>query len=306
MRRSMLMLSLLSLAVPMAHAAPAPASPAVPAARVTVVTRPALRVGLSAYAGELRAAADAANLKGFLEARLGRDVVIKTYDAKDALSVALADGEVDIAWLQPLSYVMAERLEKGIRPLAKVERKGMPFYRGVLFTRADKAVAGVEGLRGLSMAWTEKGSAAGFLFPRAALLRSGVQLAGFFRSERMMGDHAAVCRAVASGEADVGATYADERGKALQADGCVQALGAEAAAQLKIVLKSAAIPNDLVAARAGMDAAEAAELSKLLLSLGKAADEKTLLEQVFHADRFVEVGPDDFEPVRFAAAGMSL
>ena len=84
----------------------------------------------------------------------------------------------------------------------------------------------IQDLKGLNVAWVEQTSAAGYLFPRAALLQAGLKPAELFKTETFVGDHAAVCKAVLDGKADVGATYADDRGEnAMQIDGCVQSVG---------------------------------------------------------------------------------
>lgn len=61
-------------------------------------------------------------------------------------------------------------------------------------------------LRGARAAWVDRHSASGFVLPRIELARSRVP-ASSLESERIVGSHAAVVRAVASGRADFGATY---------------------------------------------------------------------------------------------------
>lgn len=287
-----------------AKAAPAakPAEPAKPGENSVVVQKlPALNFGLTGYAGTDEAKSNAVQIQNFLTEKMGRDVITRIYPNPGALAWGLAIGEVDLGWLQPLTVVEAQK-KGAVTLIAKVVRHGLPFYRGVIFTKSSRDVQGLAGLKGLSVAWVDPKSAAGYLFPRAEIVEAGLKPAELFKSESFAGDHGAVCRAVVSGKADVGATYADDRpGTAMAIDGCVQSVGAAVAKELKIVSKSQPIPNDAIAARPGLDPVEIDRLKKVFLELGKDHAGQRVLLSVFKATAFDVVGDDDFTPVRFAA-----
>lgn len=287
-----------SVAVSVLLVAPAVASPK----KITVRKLAPVSFGLTGYAGAASARSDSAALRAYLSEKLGRTVTTRVFKDYESLASAVAAGEVDVAWMQPLALVAAKR-KGAVTPLVKAVRHGLPFYRGVLFTKADQKGEGLKSLEGLRVAWVDAHSAAGYLFPRAALVRAGLKPASFFASESFAGDHDAVCRAVLEGKADVGATFADDRpdGQKMLVDGCVQSVGAEAASGLKIVSTSAPIPNDAIAVRPGLASAEVARLRSVFLGLSGNEDGRSLLGRVFKSEGFVEVGPSDFEPVEFAA-----
>jgi phosphonate transport system substrate-binding protein len=290
----------------LAAALPALLLAALPAAaqtKITIRKLVPLSLGLTGYSGAESARQDSAALQKYLAGKLNREVTTKVFPDFDTLTSALASGSVDLGWMQPFALVGAQK--KGhVVPLVKAVRHGLPFYRGVLFTKADRKVeGGLKGLQGLRVAWVANTSAAGYLFPRAAIVQAGLVPGKLFKSESFAGDHSAVCEAVLSGKADVGATFADDRpqSEAMQVDGCVQSVGAEAAKGLKIVGTSAPIPNDAIAARPGLDPEEASRIRKAFLGLKDDADGRALLQSVFKAESFDDVGDEDFEPVRFAA-----
>jgi phosphate/phosphite/phosphonate ABC transporter binding protein len=269
--------------------------------KVVVKKLPPLSFGLTGYAGADEARSDAGALQAYLSQKLGRAVTTRVYPTPSALAAGLASGEIDLAWLQPFTLIEAQG--KGpITPLVKAVRRGLPFYRGVLFTLADKNIDGLKGLKGLSVAWVDRSSAAGYLFPRAAIVQAGLSPADLFKTETFRGDHVAVCRAVLEGSADVGATYADDRpGAKMEVDGCSQSVGPDAAKKLKILDTSAPIPNDAIAARPGLDPAEMERIRKVFLGLRKDARGQPVLLGVFKAEGFDTVGAEDFTPVKFAA-----
>lgn len=270
--------------------------------KITIKKLAPLSLGLLGYGGIEGARSDSDALQKYLASKLNREVTTRIFGDSEALSSALASGNVDLGWMQPFALVDAQK-KGSVVPLVKAVRHGLPFYRGVLFTRADRKVeGGAKGLAGLKVAWVAKGSAAGYLFPRAGLVRAGLVPKKLFKSEEFVGDHLAVCRAVLEGKVDVGATFADDRpnGEAMLIDGCKQSLGEDAAKELKIITTSAPIPNDVIAARPGLDPEEASRVKKAFLGLKADAEGLTIMA-VFRAEGFAEVGEEDFAPVRFAA-----
>lgn len=270
--------------------------------KIVVKALPPLTMGIASYGGEEIARDDTQALQLYLTQKLGREVTTTAYASQGDLAKAVAEGKVDLAWLPPFAFVDAQ--SKGaVTPLAKAVRHGMPFYRGVLFSKSTSKADSVKALSGTKVAWVAKGSAAGYLFPRATLVQAGLKPANVFKQELFVGDHTAVCRAVLDGQADVGATFADDRprGEAMQIDGCAQALGEDAVKALRIISVSSPIPNDVIVARPDFAAEDSARIRQFFLGMGTASDDQKVLKDVFKAERFVEVGEDDFEPVKFAA-----
>jgi len=120
---------------------------------------------------------------------------------------ALSDGEVDLVWLPPVLALRASA-ERHCVPIALPVRHGVSTYSAALFTRADGGVRGIDDVKkGVTAAWVDRQSAAGYLIIRALLRSHGVDLASAFTHEKFLGTHDAVAGAVFDGEVDVGATF---------------------------------------------------------------------------------------------------
>lgn len=280
-----------------------------PRETVSVTRLPPLALGLTGHTGEEKGRQDAQELSAFFTARLGREVSTRFFESYDELAEALAQGALDLGWMHPYALVKAQDLAAaqgfvgGVVPLAKAVRDGLPFYRSVLFARKGFPTArGLRELAGRSVAWGNSASTAGYLFPRALLREAGLDPAALFAREENLDGHAAVCRAVYEGRVDVGATFANDRpGGAEIPDGCLQALGEKKTIdELAVLAISAPIPNDVVATRPGLPADEAGRVRALLLGMGSEPGGRALLGRVFKAEGFVEIGGDDFVPVRQA------
>jgi phosphonate transport system substrate-binding protein len=260
---------------------------------------PVLKLGIPAPydAGSAKTAAEM--LDGYLTSALKRDVMTSVFDDNAQLANALARGEVDFAWITPMSYVEASK-QAAVVPIAKALRRKSMFYKSCLFVRAADAgkYAKLADLKGARAAWVEQKSTSGYVFPKGMLLKDGVALEGFFASESFAGDHKGACGAVLAGQADVGATFTDSEGAGQGPVGCGDALGAAALEQLKCLAVSDNIANEVVAGRPGFEEALQGEIGSLFASLSETEAGKKLLSTVFRAEGFGFALDEDFEPIR--------
>jgi len=260
-----------------------------------------LTVGLTSVATDPNA--QAAALAGWVGEATGHATRPALFPDYDSLATAVAKGQVDVALMSPLAYVRAENQGK-LNALGRTVRNGQSTYRAVLFTKAGSPVKNLDDLKKskeLKAAWVDPSSATGYIFPKAMLLQQKVDPAGLFKSQDFKGSHAAVCKAVVSGEADVGATYSDDPAAqpATHANGCDEALGADAS-KLQLVAATANIPNDILAVRDGLDADLTSKLSNGANQLASSDAGKAKLKAAFEAEGFAPVSEADLDPVKAA------
>ncbi|MFN2548386.1 MAG: phosphate/phosphite/phosphonate ABC transporter substrate-binding protein [Myxococcales bacterium] len=248
-----------------------------------------LKFALSSPLGAQQAKQDAAQLSALLSDVLHQPVEASVVPHDD-LPQMLAQGKIDFAWLSASQYVRAVPSV----PVAKLLRGGLPFYRSAIFVRKG-TVKRLTDLKGKRLAFVSEQSGAGYLLALRVLLGAGFAEPDL-RYRTFLGDHAAVCKAVLEGEADAGATFAnDGRGGALA--GCVETLGARAKG-LKVLATSDPIPNDVIAARPGAPTELVTSLRTALLSLASSPPGREQLNAVFHADGFVPADDADYAVLR--------
>lgn len=122
------------------------------------------------------------------------------------LAHALAEDEVDMAWLSP-TLLMMDPVLAHVVPLLSSVRQGTAAFHALLFCSTRLEAESVEQLDGVRVAWVAPTSAAGYLVPRLSLVRKGHALSALFSDESFHDNHGQVARAVMRGKADVGATY---------------------------------------------------------------------------------------------------
>lgn len=260
-----------------------------------------ISMGISQPYGPEQAQKAKALIEPYLSKELKTAVTVQVFPTYDELSAALAEGKVDLAWITPLAFVQASDKNADVTALSKAMRAGGGglFYRAVFITK--KGGPGSLGeLKGKKVAWVNKSSTSGYLFPRALLKQSGFDPDSFFSGETMAGDHPAVCKAVKSGAADVGATFAQDTGdpKALpKPDGCADAGGS--LDDYKVVAASGAIPNEVIACRPDF-AFDRKRVNGIIQVFGRMSlnDEgKRVLKEAFRVDGWGIAIDGDFDPV---------
>jgi phosphonate transport system substrate-binding protein len=155
---------------------------------------------------ELRTAAARAFCQA-LERELQRPVAPRWVVSPALLAEALHKNEVQLAWVSPTLLVLSPLLNE-VTPLLCTMREGVSFYHAALFVSKSSPITNPQQLKGSRIAWVAPSSAAGYIIPRISLVRHGLSLHGLFREEIFCDSHQGVCRAVMSGRADVGATFA--------------------------------------------------------------------------------------------------
>jgi phosphonate transport system substrate-binding protein len=148
-----------------------------------------------------------APLAEHLTRELGRPVEV--FSATEYLGVILAmqNGQVDIGYFGPKSYVEASRVAGAVAVAKQLELDGTPGYFSVILTRAGLGIASIEEARGRVFGFVSPSSTSGYLVPAIGLVeRTGQRAEDYFGEVRYTGNHATSVRAVLAGDLDLAAT----------------------------------------------------------------------------------------------------
>ncbi|HSN13237.1 MAG TPA: phosphate/phosphite/phosphonate ABC transporter substrate-binding protein [Anaeromyxobacteraceae bacterium] len=190
------------------------------------------------------------------------------------------------------SFTGALALEKlGVIPLARpVNLDGSSTYHGHLFVRADSKIRTVKQLRGKRMAFVDRATTAGYVFPLALLREAGIRSPdGFFGEYYFTGSHDAAIAAVLERKADVGAAKHSVYDRIRKEDPRVDR-------ELLIIAESPPFPSNGLCVRRDLNLVLQASLKQALLDLEKEPSGAQVLAQ-FGALRFIETTAEDYRPV---------
>jgi phosphonate transport system substrate-binding protein len=147
------------------------------------------------------------NLLGaYLTRRIGVDVQFTVLSRYGNILETFEAEQLDGAFFGSFTGALAiERL--GVIPLARpVNLDGTSTYHGYLFVRKDSGISDAEGMRGKRMAFVDRATTAGYVFPLAWLRQQGVaEPERLFAETWFTGSHDAAIAAVLDRKADVGA-----------------------------------------------------------------------------------------------------
>jgi phosphate/phosphite/phosphonate ABC transporter binding protein len=223
------------------------------------------------------------------------EIGVRIAESYERLAAMLNDGSLDLAWLSPLPYI-ALSAAGVVAPLVYSDRVAKHYCSAIVVPVTSRAIR-LSDLAGTRAAWVDRHSAAGFVVPRIQLANAGVDPRTALSKETFFGSHDAVVRAVASGEADFGATYA-HRDKDGRAHGLWSA-DPELTARVRVIATFGKIPPDLVAARTALDLRLRATLTRALRSMNTSAN--ALLREVFDVDRFRLLDAETYESLQTIA-----
>ena len=239
------------------------------------------------------------------EAGLGSRVEVRAALTYSELLGWVGRREVQLAWLGPALFVHAES-RFGVTALVRAVRDGRQSYRGALFAREGSALRGPDDLRGTRVAWVDPDSCAGFLFPRIALAQRGLDPDATFSELRILGSHGAVVRAVASGQADVGATFVELRTPDDASSAVVRAGWSGSPVPMRPVLITDPVPADVVVATRVVSPDARERVASTLAGLGARPDGAAVLRELFQASALEPVDAAEYVPVRSALRAVGV
>ena len=190
---------------------------------------------------------------------LGRPFDLVVTNDWAGISVALANKQVDVAWMGPWGYVLAHQ-EGGARAIATVKYDGKPFYHAILIGRPGLKIASwPDGAKGLRLSLADVGSTSGWLIPTFYFKTKGIDPKTFFQY-RDGASHPANVTAVATSQVDIASDY-DRNFTAMVEKGIVKR------EDVTIVWTSDPLPNDPLVVRDGFDAEMTAKLQAAVLAI---------------------------------------
>ncbi len=230
----------------------------------------------------------------------GVDIALTALPSYERVTQMIHKKEIDIAWLSPIPFISLHR-NRSVVALASPYRAGRGTYHGALIVPARSKIRDIGDLRGKRAAWVDRYSAAGFVMPRIELLVQGLDPRADFGSQKFYGTHEAVATAIADGRADFGATWValDDAHNVIRGP---WSTNAKIASEIQVFATFGAIPSDVIAMRADLDARVRERLERGLFQIAKGERGKSLAQAVFGADDFKKPVMAQYEDLRVQAA----
>ncbi|GAK06220.1 phosphonate ABC transporter phosphate-binding periplasmic component [Geomicrobium sp. JCM 19037] len=229
-----------------------------------------------------------------LAEELGMDVEAEVVTSYVGLVEAMGNGTVDIGFLPPLGFVQAEEAHD-VEVMLKSERFGDYEYLAQFNVSADRddlnSMEDLVNTEGLTWAYGDTSSAAGYLFPANDLMDAGIDDLNNHFQHLQLGGHDTALMAVLDGEADFSTSFDDAR-ENLEED------YPDIMEDIKIIEYTQPIPNDTISARAGLDEDLKDEIIAAFLSFNDDEEMLEVLDSIYNWTGIAEAESSDYEVVR--------
>jgi phosphonate transport system substrate-binding protein len=190
------------------------------------------------------------------------------------------------------SFTGAMSIKKlGIEHIARpVNPDGVSSYRGYIFVHKYSIIDSVDRMRHMVVAFVDKATTAGYVFPVAYFKERGVNnIETYFKEYFFTGSHDAAIHAVLNKEADIGAAKNTVFDLMAKED-------PEVRENLVILATSPDVPSNGLGLRGDFDPGMKKKLKNALLGMDKDAEGKKVL-QAFGVKKFIETTAKDYQPV---------
>src|SRR5215203_1981773 len=224
-----------------------------------------------------------------------------------AVIEAMGANNVDVGWLATFAYVLA-RDKFGADAVLATVRQGSKTYTGEIIVHADSGINTLDQLRGKKFAFVDPSSASGYLYPNALLKQKLPDYSDNFFAERIFaGGHDKVVIAVYNKQVDGGATFGDSViGQVTDARTVVVNTLPDVMSKVKVIGKTAPIPNDTVSVRKGLEASLVSQIRDGLLGVSQTDDGKKLLAALYNINGLATAQDSEYDSVRTAALVLNL
>ncbi|PWU25649.1 MAG: hypothetical protein C5B48_00220 [Candidatus Rokuibacteriota bacterium] len=213
---------------------------------------------------------------------------------------ALRSRRVDLAFVHPVGYVLANR-EAGCQILVRDVWQGRTAYAARFYVRKGTGIERLEDLRGKTIAFVDPASSSGYIYPMVLLIKRGLvrdrDPKTFFKDALFAGTHDAALLSLVHGRVDAVATFDKAPELHLKDPALIN--------QLAAVGETPEIPEAGICARPGLPADAVARVKRALLSM-KGPEHAAVLKATYDIDGFAEASDRDYEPVREAMTFMGL
>lgn len=143
-------------------------------------------------------------LAKYLTKQTGIDIKVRVGSSYDEHIQYVGLNKVDIAFMGPASYVNMVNTYENKPILARLEVKGVPYFKGNIIARKDSNIKTLKGLKGKRIAFGDPNSTMSYIVPHHILHKAGVFKNRLTKHE-FLHSHTNVVLGVLSGDYDAGA-----------------------------------------------------------------------------------------------------
>jgi len=229
-------------------------------------------------------------LAGYLSEKTGITVRLTILSRYGDIIDRFVQRGLDGAFFGDLTGALAiEKLD--IEPLVRpVNLDGSTYSYGYIIVRKDSGIRTVSDMKGKVLAFVDRATVTGYLFPLSYFRSHGVKnLDDFFSEYYFTGSHDSSVYAVLDGRADIGCIKNTIYNNLVSRDPTIKS-------ELRIIAKSPLMPESTLCLRRDLPEGIKRMIKEVLLTMDRNEEGRKILAKL-QARRFIEASAEDFKPV---------
>ncbi|GAC1471484.1 MAG: phosphate/phosphite/phosphonate ABC transporter substrate-binding protein [Candidatus Dormibacteraceae bacterium] len=238
-------------------------------------------------------------LGSYLSTKTGYNIKSVVLNSYAAVTEGMTSGNVDIAWVGPLDYVVAhqingaEAVTKSVRctrPPAEIVC--LPSYKAFIIVKADSNINTLSDLKGKRFAFGASLSTSSNLWPRYLMKKNGINPDSDLRGT-IIENQTQIAVTVCQGAVDAGAIYDDARTNSGANTSCPGIM-----TKTRVLATSDPIPGDPQMIRHNLNSAQKQKLKDAMIALGTDTSMKDPLKKLYTIDSLAPAQDSDYDVVR--------
>jgi phosphonate transport system substrate-binding protein len=223
---------------------------------------------------------------------LGVPITAQVPTSYAAVTEAMTSGNVDIAWVGPLDYVIGHD-KNGAEPMTKSVRKGVAGYHAFIISRKGSGINSIKDLKGKSFAFGDPVSASSNLYPKYFMKQNGIDPEKDLGKAVNISNQTAIATSVCNGVVDAGAIYDDARTNPGADTACPGIID-----KTQIIFTTPLIPGDPQIVRHQMNSAQKKKVYGAMIKLGTDPAMAQYLKALFTIEKTVPATDSDYNEIR--------
>ncbi len=234
-------------------------------------------------------------LQEYLANKTGIDIKLTILPRYGNIIEQFTQRRLDAAFWGSFTGAMAIK-KLGVEPVARpLLLDGSSTYRGYVFVKKTSKIRNVADMRGKTVAFVEKATTAGYIFPIAYFRENGVPaIEGYFKEYYFTGSHDAAILAVLNGDANIGTAKSTIFDLVARRDARVDR-------DLMVLAQSPRVPSNGLGVGRTVTSEIKAQLKNALIGMDRDRQGAAILKR-FGALRFIPTARTDYDPVFEIAA----
>lgn len=232
-------------------------------------------------------------LRRYLQRQLGQPVQLRVTKDYHEAGQQLSSGEVQFAILPPNLYLETHAKEPLVLPVVTGRYGGGRGNDGILLVREDSKYHKIKDLRGARICYSDPDSTTGYLLPRGALRRVGIDPNKDLGEAHISGNHMQSMRDLIAGKCDVAGTFSNAYRTADEAGIAVTTL--------RVLGLTGRAPHDAWCSGPGTEPGKIVQVRQALLDFRPQKElGRQWLGEVQRITAYAAVQDKDYDPLRKA------